>query len=71
MLMAEKIAPDRVRCPSCGTERSPQLLHSVSAEEDLLDRTIGELGLPARDILWARRGADSLGIEIAGDKAPF
>ena len=31
--------------------------------------TIGQLGLPAWDIVWARRGDETLGIEIRGDAA--
>ena len=27
----------------------------------------GEIGLPKWDILWARRGEQSLGLELAGD----
>jgi adenylyltransferase/sulfurtransferase len=67
MLTVEKIGAESALCPGCGSERHPRFFHSVPAGSALLDRTIAELGLPRREIVWARRGADSLGIEIAGD----
>src|SRR5262249_33343192 len=63
----EKIAQEQALCP-CGAERYPQFFHSVEAGAPLLDKTVGQLGLPAWDILWARRGNKYLGIELAGDR---
>jgi molybdopterin/thiamine biosynthesis adenylyltransferase len=68
MLTVEKIGADRALCPGCGSERYPRFFHSISAGSELIDRTIAELGLPEWDIVWARRGVDSLGIEITGDR---
>jgi hypothetical protein len=36
----------------------------------LLSRTVAEIGLPAWEIIWARRGENGVGIELAGD-SPF
>jgi molybdopterin/thiamine biosynthesis adenylyltransferase len=66
----EKITEAQARCPRCGTEGQPGFVHSVGAESELLDKSSRELGLPHWDIVWARAGERSLGIELAGDN-PF
>jgi hypothetical protein len=42
-------------------------LHSISPGSPLLERSAAELGLPRWDVLWARKGADQLGIVLAAD----
>jgi adenylyltransferase/sulfurtransferase len=64
----EKVTEEQAICPNCGLERSPQFFHSVGPDSALLERTIGEVGLPEWDILWARRGERTLGIEAAGGR---
>lgn len=64
---AETITSDQALCPTCKSERAPQFLHSISAESDLLDHSISELGLPRREILWARQNTKFLGLEMSGD----
>jgi molybdopterin/thiamine biosynthesis adenylyltransferase len=64
----EKVTEAQVICPDCGLERTPQFFHSLSADSPLLERTIGEIGLPLWDILWARHGERTVGIEVAGDR---
>ncbi len=55
-------------CEKCNTERSPTPIHCVRSETDaLLDEPLSAIGIPRRDILWARHGTSYLGIEIAGD----
>jgi molybdopterin/thiamine biosynthesis adenylyltransferase len=63
----ERVRGDHVRCPSCGGDRTPRFLHSLDNDGGL-DRTPTQIGLPAWDIVWARRGGDSVGIELAGDR---
>ncbi len=67
---AESIGEEEVLCPVCGSERTPTPLHSLSAGSEWLSLTVAELGLPPWDILWARRGEQRLGLEMAGD-SPF
>ena len=55
-------------CPACGGDRVPRFVHSLSADSELLDRSAAQLGLPAWDIVWARRGEQVLGIELAADR---
>lgn len=66
-----RILPESVICPNCGTECAATYLHSVTAESGLFERTPASLGLPLWDILWARRGGEAIGIEIAGDAVRF
>jgi hypothetical protein len=67
MTPAEKIHEDQLSCPKCKEECAPVFVHSIPAGSDLLRKTPREIGLPAWDIVWARHGEDSLGLEIAGD----
>ena len=64
---AEKIHEDHLLCVNCGAESAPTFMHSISENSDLLDKTPHEIGLPVWDIVWARRGEDSVGIELTGD----
>ena len=45
-------------CPSCGLVRNPILCHTLTGDEDFLDKTMTEIGLPAFDIVTGRRGAE-------------
>jgi len=67
---AEQISEDQAICSACGAEAAPKFLNSIPAGSPLLDKTVSEIGLPKWDILWARRGEQSLGLELAGDN-PF
>jgi hypothetical protein len=67
---AEKVRDDQLQCPRCGNECAPTFVHSISEASALLKKTVREIGLPAWDIIWARRGTESLGFEISGDN-PF
>lgn len=67
---AESVREDQLLCPRCRTECAPVFLHSILPGSPLLEKTARQLGLPAWDIVWARRGAEALGFEISGDD-PF
>lgn len=68
--MVEHVTEDQMTCAGCGSMSSPRLLHSLAADSPELARSARELGLPAWDILWARHGGRSLGLELAAD-SPF
>jgi len=70
MLPVEKVDPERAICRMCSSELAPKFFHSITASSLLFDKTVGEIGLPAWEIVWGRKGAESLGIEMAGD-SPF
>lgn len=70
LLPVEKIDPERAVCQLCGSELFPKFFHSITAGSPLLDKSVGEIGLPAWEIVWGRKGNHSLGVEMAGD-SPF
>ncbi|MBI4700434.1 MAG: ThiF family adenylyltransferase [Deltaproteobacteria bacterium] len=63
----ERVDPERAACPRCGSERVPTFFHSLPAGSELLRRTAREIGLPAWDIVWARRGPECVGLLLGGD----
>ena len=66
----DKITEDQAVCAQCGAETRPELAHSLGQNDPALAKTARELGLPRWEILWARHGDKSLGLELAGD-CPF
>lgn len=45
------------RCPGCGSERRPEVVHSIAGDDGaLLALTAGALGLPPLDVVTARSG---------------
>jgi hypothetical protein len=44
------------------------MYHAFDGRADLLDKTLGELGVPPWDILCGRAGNRQCGYEFAGDK---
>jgi molybdopterin/thiamine biosynthesis adenylyltransferase len=66
---AAAVSGEQLRCPGCGEPRAPHLVHGVSADGPLLERTPRQLGLPAWDVITARRGLEMVGIELSGDAA--
>ncbi|MBN1673664.1 MAG: ThiF family adenylyltransferase [Kiritimatiellae bacterium] len=63
----DHVTEDQARCGACGAECVPAFFHSVGADSPLRDRTLAELGLPRWDIVWARKGEERIGLEMAGD----
>jgi molybdopterin/thiamine biosynthesis adenylyltransferase len=55
-------------CPSCGAPRAPNIYHTLSSQSELLDRTLGELGVPPWEILTGRQGIKQRHYEFAGDR---
>ena len=66
---AQKISADSILCKKCNAERIPSFMHSLSADNPYLDRSLSGIGLPLWDIVWARYGEKAVGIEISGDRA--
>jgi adenylyltransferase/sulfurtransferase len=64
-----KVTENRGKCPDCGAPRTPNMYHTISAGSALLDRTLGELGVPPWDILTGRSGQDQRHYELGGDRA--
>jgi len=43
-------------------------LYELNAGSELLRKTAREIGLPAWDVVWGRRGMQSIGLELSGDQ---
>jgi len=56
------------KCPLCGEERIPEIIHSVSGDEDFLDLTLNQIGIPLWEILTGRREMDMVYLEFSADK---
>ena len=64
-----KVTERQGRCPQCGGHRVPEMYHTFDGRADLLDKSLGELGVPPWDILCGRSGERQCGYEFAGDKS--
>ncbi len=56
------------RCPHCHELREPELTHAIYGDEDYLDRTLAEMGLPAYDIVIGRDGLEVAAFLMAADR---
>ncbi|MEQ9379798.1 MAG: ThiF family adenylyltransferase [Pirellulales bacterium] len=63
-----RVTEKQGRCPKCGEPRTPNVYHTIGADSSLLERSLGELGVPAWDILGGRAGMDQRFYEFAGDR---
>ena len=62
-----QVSEKEARCPHCGEERNPALLHGVFGAEPFLDRTFFEIGIPPFDIIVARMGQEQIYLEFDQD----
>lgn len=62
------ISADEALCASCGAHCVPRAVHAFTAEPPWTEMTVAQLGLPCWDILWARKGGQVLGLELAADR---
>jgi molybdopterin/thiamine biosynthesis adenylyltransferase len=64
-----KITEAQGRCPTCRDPRTPSLFHTIDGRRaGVLDRTLGEIGVPAWDVLGGRFGLDQRFYELSGDR---
>ncbi|MBX3004184.1 MAG: ThiF family adenylyltransferase, partial [Anaerolineales bacterium] len=54
-------------CPTCGEMREVSLTHSITGNEDFLQRTLHSVGVPPLHILRATNGAEFRFYELTGD----
>ena len=64
-----KVRADAGTCPSCGVQRDVTTFYTITGDEDFLDRTFADIGVPPFDMLIARSATRAIGIELAGDAA--
>lgn len=62
------VSEARGRCPRCGEPRRPDVYHTIGTDSALLDRPLGELGVPPWDIVGGRAGMQQSFYEFAGDR---
>jgi len=55
------------KCPRCGADRVPHTYHTINGSEAFLEKTLGEIGVPAWDILAGRAGMKQRYYEFSGD----
>jgi hypothetical protein len=64
-----RITEAQGRCPSCGEPRMPSVFHTIDGRRaGLLDRTLGEIGVPPWDVLGGRSSMDQRFYELSGDR---
>ena len=64
-----KVTEEQGRCPRCRQHRAPKLFHTIDgSDRTVLDRTLGEIGVPPWDIVAGRAGLDQHYYEFAGDR---
>jgi hypothetical protein len=54
-------------CPNCGNMREVNLTHTISGDEDFLDRTLLSVGVPPLHVVRATNGAEFRFYELSGD----
>lgn len=54
-------------CPTCGQMREVNLSHSISGDEDFLDRTLLSVGVPPLHVVRATNGVEFRFYELTGD----
>ncbi len=63
----EKVAEREGFCSKCSMERESLTFHKICGEEQFLDRTFAEIGLPPFDIIKGRNGPNELYFKFDGD----
>lgn len=64
-----KVTERQGLCPKCGAMRTPNIYHTIDGKDpSVLDRSLGELGVPPWDVLGARAGSRQCYYEFAGDR---
>ena len=55
-------------CPLCGSIRGLDLIHAIYGDENYLDLSLSEAGVPLFDIITGRAGMDEIHFELSGDR---
>lgn len=62
------VSEAQARCPTCNEHRVANMYHTIGDSSTLLDRTLGELGVPPWDVLTGRAGMERKFYEFSGDR---
>jgi adenylyltransferase/sulfurtransferase len=64
-----KVRAEKAFCPQCpGVRREVKTFFRIGDDPELMDRTLGQIGIPPLDIVVARRGDEVVGFEMSGDR---
>ena len=63
-----KLKGEMLTCPKCGNHMSFESIHSIKGDEDFLDKTLFEIGIPLLHIIGGRIGMHTTYFELTGDK---
>lgn len=66
---AETVAPELFIDTVSGSELYPEFITSITSASlpEYSDRSLADIGLPAREMIWARKGVDITAIVLSGD----
>lgn len=64
-----RLTEDDARCAQCQEMRRWDSTHVVTGREPYLERTLGEIGVPAFDIISGLLGEETTHYELTGDRA--
>ena len=64
-----KLKGHMLTCPKCGAQMTFDSIHSVKGEEDFLDKTPYEIGIPLLHIVGGRVGMNTIYYEFTADEA--
>lgn len=64
-----KLKGHMLTCPKCGAQMTFDSMHSVRGNEDFLDRTPAEIGIPPLHIICGRVGMNAVYYEFTADES--
>lgn len=65
-----RVSTDKAYCPKCkDVRREVTTFYRLRGDEVFLDMSLAEIGVPPFDILIARKGDRTIGLELTGDEA--
>lgn len=64
-----KLKGNMLTCPKCGSQMTFDSIHSIKGDEDFLDKTPFEIGLPLLHIVGGRVGMNTTYYEFTSDEA--
>lgn len=62
-----KLKGEMLTCPNCGKQMTFESMHSIKGEEDFLDKTLYQIGIPLLHIVGGRVGMKTIHYEFTGD----
>lgn len=64
-----KLKGEMLTCPKCGNQMSFDSIHSIKGDEEFLNKTLFEIGIPLLHIVGGRVGMNTTYYEFTADKA--